>query len=211
MAIHNYVLSKYVSGTNKSDIELDINQLLDGDSYEVSDPKLLIAEYMFAALENFINPQYTVSDIRDLLDIDGKHKLSICDFVENGEIDAIIIKVNNRNQSYYYDLKGGFISRQIYTVKQIDDANVGYLVTEHIISPHPNCELIERCYKEYFRDLASAKRYRDGKMKHYVLAKGKSSSGYRISVIDVNEIENSAWYRLNIQAINYIKDYNLDP
>lgn len=211
MAVHSYVLSKYVSGTNKSDIELDIHQLTEGDSYVINDPKRLIAEYMFAALENFINPQYVVDDIRDLLDIDGKHKLVVCDFNGSDSVDAIIIKVNNKNQSYYYDLKGGFISRQIYTIKQIDDLNVGYLVTEHIINPYPNCELIERCYKEYFRDLISAKRYRDGKMKHYVTAKGTSSSGYRISVVDVNEIEDSDWYRLNIDAINDIREYNLDP
>ena len=59
MAIHNYVLSKYVSGTNRSDIELDINQLMDDGKYEIVNPKELIADYMFAALENFINPQYT--------------------------------------------------------------------------------------------------------------------------------------------------------
>ena len=211
MAIHNYVLSKYVSGTNRSDIELDINQLMDDGKYEIVNPKELIADYMFAALENFINPQYTVNDIKSLLDVDGKHRLSVCDYGNNDLVDVIIVKVNNKNQSYYYDLKGGFISRQIYTVKQIDDSNVGYLVTEHIINPFSGCDLIERCYKEYFRDLSAAKRYCEGKMKHYAIAKGRSNSGYRISVVDVNEIEISKWYKLNIEAINDIKQYNLDP
>lgn len=211
MSLHNYVLSKYVSGTNKSDIELDVNQLMDDDSYEIENPKDLISDYMFAALENFINPQYTSHYIRDLLDVDGKHRLDVCDYSNNDVIDSVIIKVNNKKQSFYYDIKGGFVSRQIYTVKQIDDLNLGYLVTEHIINPFNDCELIERCYREVFRNLAEAKRYRDGKMKHYVLAQGKPSSGYRISVVDVTELESSEWYKSNIMAVNDIKAYNLDP
>ena len=211
MALHNYVVSKYVSGTNKSDIELDINQLLDNGRYEIDDPKQLIAEYMFAAIENFIHPQYTLSDIRELLDIDGKHKLLICDYGDTDVVEMIIVKVDNKKQSYYYDIRGGFISRQIYSVKQIDDTNVGYLVSEHIINPYKDCDLIERCYHEYFRDLISAKRYCEGKMKYYSVEKGKPSSGYRISVVDVAEIDSSDWYKDNIAASRDIKDYNLNP
>ena len=98
MAVHNYVLSKYVSGTSKSAIELDVNQLLDGDKYEIDNPKDLISDYIFAALESFINPQYTISYIRGLLDIDGKHKLDVCDYGSSDVIDSVIIKVNNKKQ-----------------------------------------------------------------------------------------------------------------
>lgn len=211
MALQNYVLSKYVSGITKDDIELDIIQMSENDSYLIIAPKRLIAYDIFNSLENFLHPKYTENMIRSLLDTDGKYKLSTYDLGTSSVVESIILSVDNESQTYYYDLKGGLICRQIYNVSQMDDGDVGYLVTEHIVNPFKGCDLIERCYTPYFHDLFTARQYRSNRMKNYSVAKGTPNSGYRISVVNIHDIEQSNWYLTNLRVADSIKEYHLNP
>lgn len=211
MALKNYVISKYMSGTSAKDIELDINQLVDGESYEIADPISFIAENIYYALEQSIHPKYTENVIYQLLQHSGKYILAVYDADIVSSIDSITLVVDNANGVYYYDVVGTVFARQIYEVSVFDDADVGYLVVENIIHPEDNCELIRRCYEPYFLDIYAARKYRNEQMKHYKISHGSSNSGFRIIVVDVNKIVESDWYRLNLEVANDIISYKLDP
>jgi hypothetical protein len=209
MGLRSYVLSKYISGTSDEDMELDINQLSEYDSYAIDAPKNLVACDIFRAIEDFIHPQYTEDFIRELLDTDGKYKLLTCS--DDGSFDSVILTVDNEKGQYYYDFNAEFISRQIYTVYELDDGDAVYLVSEHIINPEKGCSLIERCYKPYFRDIFQAMTYRNSRMKIYSRKKGTPNSGYRIFVVSASEMDDSEWYNANIEASGKIINYHLNP
>lgn len=210
MAIQNYVLSKYMSGTSKDDIQLDVTQLIEHRSYAIKNPKSLIAYDIFAALENIIDPQYSEGTIYNLLNTDGKYKLQVFTGIGSNNITSVIICVDNQHSKYYYDVRGGFISRQVYYVSQIEDSNVRYLVSEHIVSPEKGISLIERCYHPIFQDRFKAEKYQSLKMSKYAAAHGTSASGYRLFVVDMDVIQKSQWYNDNMEIARQIKEYNLN-
>lgn len=207
--VRNYITSKYLSGTTKSNIELSVTQLKDNGLYEISDPVSFLSSDIFVCIQDYIHPRYTVDDIKTMLLRDGKYFLQT--YILDDDTDSVVLVVDNSHNCYYYDLRCGFISRQIYNIKQIDDENVGYLVTEHLIKPFDGCKLIERCYVPYFKELRDAEQYQSAKMRHYVHDKGTSDSGFRISVIDTVEIIKSDWYNMNLQAMENINKYQLNP
>ncbi len=210
MAKHNYVLSKYMSGMSKSDLELDVNQLIIDDMYEILQPELSIAEDIFSKLESFLHPQYTQDFIYSLFATTGKYKLLTYDSSDFAAIKSIVLSVDAQKRVYYYDIKGRFISRQIYEVYQVYDADMGYLVTEHIIAPEEGCDLIEHCYKPYFRDARAARQYCRSQNRQYDAVKGTENSGFKITVVDVNKLEMSAWYKAELKAWDDVERYELD-
>jgi hypothetical protein len=199
-----------MSGTEQDGIELDINQMSDNGHFEISDPKEFIAEKMFLCLESYIDVHYDIQFIRELLDTDGKHRLLLNDDDYDNLIDCVVLSIDNINRSYYYDLSGEFRARQIFKVSELEDDDVAYLVSEHIINPYPGCDLIERCYRKYFDDESAAQRYCSNRMKNYFTAQGLSSSGYRVSVVSKKAMSDSHWYNANIMAAENIKSYSLD-
>ena len=210
MAVHNYVLSKYMSGTSKDDVQLDVSQLMEHGSYVIEDPKALIAYDIFAALENLIDPKYNDGAIYRLMEKDGKYRLHPFDGIGDMTKMSIVVSIDNKNHQYFYEVRGRSVIRQIYYVSQIQDVDVRYLVAEHIVAPAPGVGLIERCYRPYFQDLFKAERYQSLKMNGYSVAHGLSASGFRIFVVDANEIEKSAWYKDNMEIARQIKAYDLD-
>lgn len=210
MAVHNYVLSKYMSGTSKDDVQLDVSQLMEHGSYVIEDPKALIAYDIFAALENLIDPKYNDGAIYNLMEKDGKYRLHPFEGIGDTTKMSIIVSIDNKKRQYFYEVRGRSVIRQIYYVSQIQDTDVRYLVAEHIVAPAPGIGLIERCYRPYFQDLFKAERYQSLKMNGYSVEHGLSASGFRIFVVNVNEIENSAWYKDNMEIARQIKAYNLD-
>lgn len=210
MAIRNYVLSKYMSGSSKDDVQLDVTQLMEHGSYAIADPKALIAYDIFASLENIIDPQYTEGTIYSLLSNSGKYRLRVFDGIGDSTKMSVIISVDNECQKYLYDVRGASIARQVYYVSQIDDQDVRYLVSEHIIGPEDGVSLIERCYHPYFLDRFKAERYQSLKMNSYTVKKGSSASGYRLFVVNENEIKQSKWYNDNMEIARQIKEYGLD-
>ena len=207
--LRHYITSKYISGTKKSDIELNVNQLQDNGLYEIADPIDFLANDIFICLENNLNPRYGVDDIYEMLQKSGKYMLETYSW-DGTDTNSILLVVDTENQKYYYDMKCGYTSRQIYTVTDIEEENVGYLVSEHLINPIECCKLIERCYEPYFKSLKDAQRYQEAKMRRYTHAKGTENSGFRISVIDTVEIVKSDWYNMNLQAAANIREYQLD-
>jgi len=210
MAVRDYVTSKFITGTNASDVELSVKQLLSDDGLAIRDYKGFIAENIYYALETFLNPNVTISSIRMMLDVDGKHLLPVYDIGSNLVASKIVLTVKNSERIYFYDIKGNFVSRQAYEVQSIDDDNVGYMVTEHILNPDPGITLIERCYSPIFDDLDSAVRYQKIRNKKYTLAKGSPNSGYRLFVVDREIMSQTEWYKLNLKAANMITMYELD-
>ena len=210
MAVRNYILSKFLSGTSADNIEMEISQLVVNGRYEIDNPKDVIADEMYVALSNYLDPGYSPYKIRSILDTDGKHKLACFD--DGASVltaDYVIISVDTEKKSYYYEIHGNFKSRHIYKVSEIDQLNVGYMVAEYIVAPSKGCPLIERVYTPLFRDLDRAVRYRKQKMRNYSCAKGGESSGYRITVVDSKEMESSDWYKKNIEIAEDIRKYEL--
>lgn len=208
MALLNFVLSKHMTGIG-DDIELDVQQMSDGSSYEIDDPKAFISECIFSCIEGYIDFKYNLHSIRSLLDKDGIYRLELLPDDE-AAVSCIILKIDNNHKAYAYDMQGSIRARQVFNIIQIDSSDVVYLVSEHIINPSPSCSLIERCYHSYFDDLHTAIRYMNHCMKDYELSQGSSNSGYRISVVSRKKIDVSKWYRKNLQAIENIKQYELD-
>lgn len=207
--LHNYVLSKSLSGTNEKDLEPDIQQLCNEDgTYEIADPKGFIADNMFEYLEYNIDVGYDFRHIRNLLNNDGKYGLVVSD--SNPLVKKIVVTVNSARNLYYYDILGdNIVYRQIYTVEQIDDADVGYLVSEHLIGLSRKCKLVTRCYHELFINLRDAVAYRDVNMKDYAVEKGSSHSGFRIFVVNAYQMRQSKWYKDNLEICDLIRKYKL--
>lgn len=210
MAVHNYVLSKYMEGTSKKDVRLDVRQMMERGSYAIADPKALIAYDVFTALEDLIDPRYNDGTIYSLLNKDGSYRLRPFDGIAAAQDISIIVSVDNRNRKYFYEVRNKAIVKQMYYVSQIDDVDVRYLVAEHIIAPEPGVGLIERCYRPYFRECFKAERYQSLKMDKYSITQGSSASGYRLFVVNVHEIDASQWYKDNMEIARQITEYNLD-
>lgn len=208
MAVHSYVLSKYMELTGKDRLQLDVNQMKEHGSYVIADPKSLIAFDMFTALESMIDSRYSEDAFRRLLDKDGRYRIALFD--ENDKSLSVVISADQSKDRYFYELSGAVSVRQVYYVSRIRDENVRYLVSEHIIGPEPGVGLIERCYRPYFQELYPAERYRSLKMNHYSVERGSSASGFRLFVVDVDVIEASAWYQDNMDIARQIKEYDLD-
>lgn len=209
MSLCTFVLSKYLSGVG-DELELDINQLSDESDYEIFDVKNFIADRIFDCIEDYIDFKYDLESIRKLLGKSGKYKLKLMDNSGNSSVSQVIIMVDNEKEIYYYDLKGEFSARQVFQISHIEEDDVGYLVSEHLINPFPGCSLIERCYKPYFDDIATARRYYNNRMKDYETEHGTASSGYRIMVVSKSAIEESDWYTANLKAMELVDTYNLD-
>ena len=210
MAVRDYVLVKYISGTSSHDIEVDTNQMLEDDSYAISDSLYFVACDIYRALYSFVDPKYTEDILFSLLERGGKYRLATYDVEGVLTIESIILFSDRKTDTYYYDLKGDFLSRQEYRIQHIDDEDLVYLVTEHIVNPEPDCDLIEKCYKPYFTDLFMARKYLSTSMKDYDYGKGKPSGGYKLFVTSVNKLSNSDWYKLNLKASVLIKKYHLN-
>lgn len=208
MAVHSYVLSKYMSLEEKDRLQLDVNQMKEHGSYAIANPKALIAFDMFAALESMIDSRYSEDAFCSLLNKDGRYRIALFD--ENEKNLSVVISVNNVSRQYFYEVKGVLSVRQVYYVSQIPEERVCYLVSEHIIGPEPGVGLIERCYRPYFRELLPAQRYLSLKMKNYDPGQGSAASGFRMFVVDETEIEASQWYQDNMTIARQIKEYDLD-
>ena len=209
MSLCTFVLSKYLSGTG-DEMELDINQLGDESDYEIVDAKNFIADCIYDCIEDYVDFKYDLESIRKLLNKSGKYKLKLMDNSGDTSVSQVIIKVDNERETYYYDLSGDFKARQVFQVKRIEEEDVRYLVSEHIVNPFPGCNLIERCYKPYFDDVITARRYYNNRMKTYETEHGTSSSGYRITVVSKTETDASDWYNANMKAMEFISKYNLE-
>lgn len=209
MALNSYVLSKYLSGTSGMDAQLVIQQAVRANRFEIEDPMDLIAGDMFASLEDVIDVRYTPEQIRDLLGKSGRFRLS--PFEKDGKgPSGVYLTLDSEAGNYRYDVRGRTKIRQVYEVRRMNDADVGYLVTEHIVGPEPGVSLVERCYHTYFRKLQDAINYRDFKMDGYKTEKGSPESGWRILVVDVNEMEANPWYKGNLKANAMIRAHGLD-
>lgn len=201
----NFVLSKRVSGTSREDAELDIVQLTEGDSFEIKNPKRLIASHIYMCLESYIDSRYNAAFIRTLLDKNGVYRLMT---VTDNEDTQVYVIVNN--QKYQYDIYGSYSVRHVFYIKQYDDREVVYLAAEHLINPNPDCDLIQRCYRPYFESAGAANRYCNRLMTDYKTKCGSASSGYRVTVEKRSVIDESVWYKKNIKAAKYIVKYDLD-
>lgn len=210
MSVQNYVLSKYISGITKADIQLDIWPLKENDSYSLSNPLATIAEDMFADLENVIDVAYTEDTIHELLIRGGKFRLKVFDSGTASDKLSVIIVANASTQTYLYDVKGTAIRRKIYEIQSIDTSDLKFLVSEHILLPEEGVPLVERCYHPVFDDLFRAERYQSLKMENYKLQHGLKTSGFRIFPVSFKEISQSKWYKDNLYAASQIKGYGLD-
>ena len=63
MAMLNFVVSKYITDFD-GNVEVDIQQMMDGSDYEIVDPHAFIAECIFESIENYIDFRYDYEKIR---------------------------------------------------------------------------------------------------------------------------------------------------
>lgn len=198
----NYVLSKRVSGTSREDAELEISQLTDSDQFEIEDPAMCVARYICAHLVDCIDPRYTPSFIRGLLEKTGTYRL--LPVSEDTEI-----YLASSGDTYRYDIYGSYSVRHIFQVQHYDPDDVVYLASEHIVNPSPDCDLLQRCYHTYFENPADAVHYCEQRMERYDIAHGSSASGYRVTVHPRSVLDQSVWYKKNLEAAAYIEKYDL--
>lgn len=207
--LQKYVTVKCMTGLNEKDIDVDKYQLIgESGGFEVESVENVISESMFNALGSILDPAYSQIDIFNVLKKDGVYSFSVV--LLDVEDASVLITVDSKHGEYIYDLRGSTISRCVYRVNVIDSANVGYLVMEQIFNPSSTCKYIERCYCECFKDFVSASNYRNRKMARYSAVQGGEGSGFKIFVVDRNQIEKSEWYRTNLMAMQYINDNGLD-
>ena len=209
MHVRSYIVSKYIFGTEASNVELIVRQLADNGVYDIQDPIAFIAEHIYYSLDDFLSPNFSISSLRQMLQVNGKHNLPLYS-VGGSSVSKITLMVDTSAHTYYYDVKSNFISRQIYEVMYIPDEQLGYLVPEHLVRPYANCYLIERCYHEVFTNLVEAEQYQQERMADYAIEKGSFDSGYRLLVVNREEMEKSEWYKKNMKVAHMIEQYDLD-
>lgn len=206
----NYILSKYMENSPDGEVKIDMRQVKEHQSYVIDKPEALIAYDIFAAIEDLIDIQYTEGSIYALLQKDGKYKLRIAPELDMNPLPVILLGVDTTKRRYYYEVRSENPIRQTYYVSSIDDERVRYLVAEHIMNPEKGVSLIERCYHSCFQDKHKAERYWDIKRTGYSVAHGLSNSGFRVFVVDANDMQKSKWYKDNLEIARQIKEYNLD-
>ena len=112
MAVHNYVLSKYMEGTSKKDVQLDVRQMMERGSYAIADPKTLIAYDIFTALEDLIDPRYNDGTIYRLLNKDGIYRLRPFDGIAAAQDISITVSVDSGNNKYFYEVRNKAIVKK---------------------------------------------------------------------------------------------------
>ena len=75
LAAHAYVLSKYMSGMSKNDVELDVSQMESGGSYAIDDYCPFIAYDMYCSLGPFLHPDYSEETIYGLFSVNNVYRL----------------------------------------------------------------------------------------------------------------------------------------
>lgn len=205
----NYILSKYMETSSDGEVKIDMRQVKEHQSYVIDNPESFIAYDIFAAVEHLIDDQYTQGSIYALLQKDGKYRLRVSDDLDIGIEPVILLGVNTKARKYYYEVRCDHPIRQTYYVSTMDDEYVRYLVAEHIMNPEKGVSLIERCYHSCFQDRNKAERYWKIKQTDYSVAHGLANSGFRVFVVNANDIQKSKWYKDNLEIARQIKEYNL--
>lgn len=221
MAVKNYIVSKCLSFSPDGKIHVDARQMSVDDSYEIVRPFDIIAESVFDGLEPMLDGGYTVKTIHSLMNTNGRYRFRLMDEGVCDDIQDIIFSVDNDRLTYYYDIirsesgEDVISERYMYKINSIDESKVGYLVSEYIIDPSEDCTLLEHCYHPCFTDLNEAFDYLDEMQASYedYIATASDTylespdSGYRLFVVDIDEMEQSTWYKDHLEIAEAFERY----
>ena len=94
--IRNYVLSKFVKTALDGEIQIDMRQIKEHQSYVIEHPEALIAYDIFAAIEHLIDTQYTQDSVYTLLQKDGKYRLRVPDDLNMNPLPVILLNVDTK-------------------------------------------------------------------------------------------------------------------
>lgn len=107
---------------------------------------------------------------------------------------------------YRFEYASGYTYMKEFTITEINQDKVVYLVTDHIVNPYRGCGLIERCYHPFFESLQAAVNYQETCEVRFKRLGGKPElGGFKISVVDKDKITEDSWYQENMLAQKYMK------
>lgn len=206
--LQDYVCVKSYTGSSPDDLALDIQQLEQDGSLVISNPVRFIVDNIFDAISGFIDIDYSKGDIMGLFSHNGQYSLELSSDIET--VHQVMILVDNDKRIYACDYSGDEINRLIYNINSIDDEDIVYVVQECIIHPEPGIPVVTRCHHAYFTELSAARNYYDDETDAYSNVKGVLGSGFRLFPMSLSALEQSDWYKENMEIINFIEAYGLD-
>ena len=171
-----------------------MQQVYVNDSYAIDDPVLYICKRMYGMLRRYIDSNYIEQDLMPAFRKSGTYSF------DSDKEFIVTIRSDIRSGIYYADVQGSFHIRQVFEVSYLYESDVAYIVCEHIY-PKSGSDIIRRVYHEYFTDVDEAHMYRDD------IAREHSENTYRLFVMSKDELDNSEWYKDNLEVYNNLVKY----
>lgn len=207
---------KYTS-TDWHDMATVYKQLKENGSYEIQNPFDFMAKTVLHNLLEF-NIGLTVDDLKSVMDEKKRITVAVPDVKrdEDGftsepqEIE--VFSDREGHIGYHLNFEYDYTYLYEYSVSEIKAENVAYIVSEHIVNPGKGSDLVERIYHEPFDNLMEAEKYLKKMMEGYKHEdyRYRSESGYKLAVVDKNEIIKNPWYEKNMLALELMKNYGED-
>lgn len=212
-----FVQAMTYTSTDWHDMATVYEQLKENGSYEIQNPIDFMAK---AVLYNLIeyNTGLTVDDLKSVMDEKKRITVAVPDVkrdedgfaTEPQEIEVFSDKEGHIGYRLNFEYDYTYLCE--YSVSEIRAENVAYIVSEHIVNPGKGSDLMERIYHEPFDNLMEAEKYLEKMMEGYKHEgyRYRSESGYKLAVVDKNEITKNPWYEKNMLALKFMKKYGED-
>ncbi len=197
-----------------------------GNPYNITNPIRTIAERVYDMFAQFVETclgNNTSSDykitfemsVEDIVEkMEKREKISIYDCIPNPEYEDdyenwMIFDSDKLSMETYYC--GGQVSYDGYfTIADIPDEKVRYIVCENFLAPNKGVPSVQRFYHEPFTDYYEMLSYycnmpMHGKEDNYCGIHSKSVK--EIIIINVDSTIDDDWFNSNMQAIELSKDH----
>lgn len=219
MALQKFIRENNYISTDWHDMASVRTQLQHDGNYAIPDTDAYIATEIYNYIKNMVSKEITVDTIKEIMN--GDKDVRIDTVVPTKEEKDGVVNIRPNSIEIFAKSKSGlgyqpyfeaeFTNVVEYRVDEIEEENVAYIVSEHIVNPGKGLDLLERVYHEPFLSSEEAVVYQQEQMKiYYEGYTYHDESGFKIFVVDKEEILQDSWYKDNMLALDYIKKLGLN-
>lgn len=204
-----YIYRYEMRGKSPDDLSLYQDTMQIDGQYKIANPIEAIVADIYEFLSTFIDESYRIADIRERFRHNGAVRFRVKESISS--IKTVTLAVLSQMGVCSASVEGDeVIRRKEYTVVDIDDKNLVYIVPENIVHPIENTPRIWRLYHEMFTYLPDAMNYMHEMNDRYTLNQTFPGSGFFIQPVAFSYLGSSHVYKANLQAAKMLLDYNLD-
>lgn len=214
---HTYLQTSTFSGIDWHDMCTHNNQILENGSPVISDVRKTIIDMVCSDYERFLGTDIKRRKIADVYDgVLGEYTL------ETSESSTLTIGYSKDVPPVFYaELESQFEVKTYYDVSEIDDKDVVYLPVMEYRNGLKYGDTVERFFHEPFATYEEALDFIDKTKRSDDITKDHIRCGlncppvlrydnYQVFVFDKNELKENKWFKLNMQAIELMREQGIN-